>query len=75
MPALPKLQPLLWVIANRLRVAVGGSIPFDQYIDYTDVRYDPTVPRRVQFLNVTVKRRPHAASAAPYASFGTYFNR
>jgi hypothetical protein len=29
----------------------------------------------VQFLNVTVKRRPHAASAAPYASFGTYFNR
>ena len=74
-PSLPKLEPLLWVIANRLRVAVAGTVPFDQYIDYTNVRYDTTVPRRAQFLNVAVKRRPHAASATPYAPFGAYFNR
>ena len=37
-PAFPSLQPLGWVIKNKVRATYGVNIPFDQYIDYSDVR-------------------------------------
>jgi hypothetical protein len=74
-PALPKRAPLSWVLANKFRVSVGLPIPFDRYVDYNDVRKDSTAPQRVQFLNVNMKRTPHAVSTQPYAPFGPYFNR
>jgi MoaA/NifB/PqqE/SkfB family radical SAM enzyme len=74
-PALPKAQPLRWVVANRLRVALGLPIPFGRYVNYDDYRKDAGAPKRVQFLNVNLKRRPHVTSVQPYAPFGPYFNR
>jgi len=74
-PALPKAQPLRWVIANRLRVALKQPIPFDRYVNYQDYRKDAGVAHRVQFLNVKMKRQPHQTSVEPYAPFGPYFNR
>ena len=63
------------MLANKCRVTLGLPIPFDEYVDYNDVRKDATSPQRVQFLNVNVKRQPHAVSTEPYAPFGPYFNR
>lgn len=74
-PALPKRAPLGWVLANKCRVTLGLPVPFDQYVDYDDVRRDTAAPQRVQFLNVNVKRQPHAVSTEPYAPFGPFFNR
>jgi MoaA/NifB/PqqE/SkfB family radical SAM enzyme len=74
-PALPKRQPALWVAMNKARAALGIRIPFDRYIDYSNVRCDSEKPQRVHFLDVRLKRKPHIASSQPYAAFGTYFNR
>jgi MoaA/NifB/PqqE/SkfB family radical SAM enzyme len=44
-PQMPKLQPMLWVLTNKLKVSMGGSIDFDNYIDYGHVRPTPHVER------------------------------
>jgi len=44
-PQLPKLQPLLWVLYNKLKVGLGGSIEFEKYVDYGNVLPSPHVPR------------------------------
>lgn len=72
--ALPRGGPLRWVIANRLRAAFGVPIPFDRYVNYAAV--EPSgAPIRAHFLNASVKRRLHAASADRYARFGPWLNR
>lgn len=55
-PQLPKSDPLLWVIKNKLKVSIGRNICFDSYINYSDVRPSPHV-ERTSFLNKTVKAR------------------
>jgi hypothetical protein len=51
------------------------DVPFDAYVDYSNVRRDAAVAHRVQFLNVNLKRRPHQTAVQPYAPFGAFFNR
>jgi MoaA/NifB/PqqE/SkfB family radical SAM enzyme len=48
-PRAPKAGPMLWVIKNKLKVALGQKIDFDSYIDYTDVKPTPHV-QRVSYL-------------------------
>jgi MoaA/NifB/PqqE/SkfB family radical SAM enzyme len=45
-PSAPKLGPLSWVIYNKLKQLAGGSIEFDRYVNYSDVRQTPYVPRQ-----------------------------
>jgi hypothetical protein len=44
-PSAPKAGPLLWVLKNKLKVALGQKIDFDSYIDYSNVKPSPQVPR------------------------------
>jgi hypothetical protein len=44
-PQAPKAGPLLWVLKNKFKVATGQKIDFDNYIDYSDVKPTPHVPR------------------------------
>ena len=44
-PSAPKAGPLLWVLKNKLKVALGRKIDFDSYIDYSNVKPSPQVPR------------------------------
>ena len=53
-PQAPKMGPLLWVLKNKIKVSLGKSIGFDQYIDYSDVRPSPHVPRQ-SYLDRKVK--------------------
>lgn len=55
-PQLPKTEPLLWVLKNKLKVSLGKSICFDSYINYGDIRPSPIV-QRTTFLNKNVKAR------------------
>ena len=55
-PQLPKNEPLLWVLKNKLKVTIGKSICFDSYINYSDVRPSPIVKRQ-SYLDKTVKAR------------------
>jgi hypothetical protein len=53
-PQAPKAGPLLWVLKNKLKVAAGRKIDFDRYIDYSDVKPTPHVPR-VSYLEKHAK--------------------
>lgn len=55
-PQAPKMTPLLWVLKNKLKVALGGSIRFDDYVDYKRVMPSPHVPR-ISFLDTKEKGR------------------
>ena len=43
-----------WVLWNKLKVTLGGSVDFNSYIDYADVKESPLVPRQ-SFLGLRVK--------------------
>jgi len=74
LPQLPKLQPLSWVLRNKIRVTLGRPIDFRRDIDYADVRKDPSAPARTTYLGKTVKRLVQRAAEPHYAQ-GPFFNR
>ena len=45
-PQFPKLQPLAWVLTNKIRVTLGLPVNFTRHIDYGNIQGDETVPRR-----------------------------
>jgi Fe-coproporphyrin III synthase len=53
-PQLPKWGPMQWVLRNKLKVLLGGSVDFEAYINYADVRPSPLVQRQ-SFLGQKVK--------------------
>jgi Fe-coproporphyrin III synthase len=53
-PQIPKMGPLMWVLKNKLKVAAGGKIAFDDYIDYSHVEPSPFA-QRTPFLNTKAK--------------------
>jgi len=53
-PQIPKMGPLMWVLKNKLKVAGGGKIAFDEYIDYSRVEPSP-FQQRTSFLNTKAK--------------------
>jgi MoaA/NifB/PqqE/SkfB family radical SAM enzyme len=53
-PQVPKMGPLMWVLKNKLKVAMGGNIAFDEYIDYSRVEPSPFM-QRTSFLNTKAK--------------------
>ena len=54
-PGFPKLEPLLWVLKNKLKVSLGKEICFDQYIDYSHVKKSPFV-QRTSYLDAQIKK-------------------
>lgn len=44
-PQAPKLGPLMWVLKNKIKVSLDRPIAFSRYIDYSDVKASPHVPR------------------------------
>ena len=46
LPMLPKVSPLMWVMQNKLKVSLGGSIDFDRYVDYSNVAQTQKIPRK-----------------------------
>lgn len=44
-PQAPKMKPLMWVLKNKIKLSLGKSICFDDYIDYQHVKPNPQVQR------------------------------
>ena len=75
-PQLPKLGPAIWVLVNKLRTLLGSDIPYEKYIDYTQVEQSPMVQRE-SYLGkrnkVTVKRdRKTVAERYPLLDFDNH---
>jgi len=73
-PQLPKMQPLSWVVRNKIRVTLGRPIDFSRDIDYGNVLKDGEAPRRESYLGRTVKRLVQHSTEAHYSQ-GPFFNR
>jgi MoaA/NifB/PqqE/SkfB family radical SAM enzyme len=53
-PQAPKLEPMLWVLRNKLKVSMGKKVCFNSYINYSDVRHSPLV-KRASYLGTSEK--------------------
>lgn len=53
-PRAPKAGPMMWVVKNKFKLLLGGTIDFDRYIDYASVHPSPQVPR-TSFLDQNTK--------------------
>ena len=72
-PGFPKMQPLMWVIKNKLKLMMGREICFNQYIDYSDVKKNPQV-KRGSWLDVQFKKKLQKADDPHYVQ-GEFINR
>lgn len=72
---LPKISVIRWVIFNKLKLTLGGSIAFDRYIDYSDVRQDRDPPRRKSYLDNPEKKTLQPPESRRYTQLDGYFNR
>ncbi len=70
---LPKLEPLAWVVENKVRVSLGTPVHFDGHIDYSRVYRDRVITRRQSFLGRPVKATVETRAQPHYQD--TYFNR
>lgn len=72
LPFLPKVEPLLWVVSNKIKTALGIDIAFDRYIDYTRIRKNPFV-QRSSYLNQSVEKKVQRAED-PHYRLKEFFN-
>jgi hypothetical protein len=72
---LPRMQPLRWVVANKLRVILGRPIPFARYVDYGHVHRDEKVVRRQSYLGNREKAAAQPAESRHYSQFEGFYNR
>ncbi len=71
---LPKAGPLRWVILNKLKVTLGKSICFEDYIDYQKVEPSNGEAKREFYLGVTTKRTPQSKDEKHY-DMGDFINK
>jgi Fe-coproporphyrin III synthase len=74
-PSLPKLRPALWVLKNKLKVALGRPVCFDDYIDYSTHAEDGDAPERVSYLGQSAERTIQSKDEEHYNLTGGFFNR
>lgn len=72
---LPKIAVLRWVLVNKMRLTFHLPIPFDRYIDYTDVRRSPRRVERPSYLGVAEKKVLQPAKSRRYTQLDGYYNR
>ena len=71
---LPRLQPLAWVVQNKIRVMFGGQINFQRYVDYPMEMGGNAVPVRPSYLDETVKKKVQTKHEPHYSQPGGYVN-
>lgn len=72
---LPRLKPLAWVLANKLRVAGGRTPDFGRDVDFADVARSPIVPRRESWLGKPFRPAFQRKTERPYGAFNNAMNK
>lgn len=72
---LPRLKPLAWVLANKLRVAFGLPIDFDREVDFANVAQSPIVPKRESWLGKVFRPTFQKKSERPYGLYNNVMNK
>ena len=72
---LPRLKPLAWELANKLRVALGRPVDFDRVVDFTAVAQSPIVPKRESWLGKAFRPTFQKKTERPYGTFNNVMNK
>jgi len=72
---LPRLGPLAWVLANKLRVTLGLPIDFDRAVDFSDVADTPVTPPRTSWLGKPFRPTFQKKSEKPYGAYNNVVNK
>jgi len=74
--SLPRMQPMMWVLTNKLRTILGRPIPFAKDVDYSIVYPDASKPKRESFLGKRQKATIQPVESRQYGQFEDgFFNR
>jgi len=71
----PRLEPLLWVIRNKCRVAIGRDLCVDERVAPKPGRTRGGAPERVSFLGKSAPRRILRENESRYTHPGGYVNQ
>ena len=72
---LPRLRPLAWVLANKLRVTLGLPIDFDREVDFSDVAQSPIAAPRESWLGKVFRPTFQKKSEKPYGAYNNAMNK
>ena len=70
-----RLEPLAWVLANRLRAAVGLPVDFERAVNFRDVAQSPVVPKRESWLGKPFRPAFQKKTENPYGAFNNAMNK
>lgn len=71
---LPRLEPFVWVVHNKIRLLLRRDIDFQRYVDYPAVTDRPSAPGRPLDSKETVRRLVQTKSDPHYSQPGGYVN-
>lgn len=72
---IPKLEPMSWVIKNKLRVTFGNDVEFENNVDYSNIVEDKFITHRISYLDKSFKRNVQSKEDGLYKEIGEFFNR
>lgn len=72
---LPRLKPLAWVLANKIRVTLGWGVNFDRVVDFNDVAQGTLAPPRETWLDKTFRPAFQKKTERPYGAFLNVMNK
>ncbi len=72
---LPRLKPLVWVVANKIRVSLGLPVDFEREVDFTDVAKASVFPRRESWLSKAFRPTFQKKTDHPYDAFQDSMNQ
>ncbi len=70
-----RLAPLAWVLANRLRAAIGLPVDFERAVNFADVAQSPVVPKRESWLGKPFRPAFQKKTENPYGAFNNAMNK
>ncbi len=74
-PRLPRLAPLKWVLAQKLRVVFGRPVDFDRLVNFSDVADTPVALPRTSWLGKPFRPTFQKKSEKPYGAYNNVVNK
>lgn len=72
--ALPRIEPVAWVIQNKIRLVLGKPIEFQHHADYPVQTDGRPAPMKFSSQSETIKRTIQKKNSQHYSQSGGFFN-
>jgi radical SAM protein with 4Fe4S-binding SPASM domain len=72
--AIPRIEPVAWVIQNKIRLVLGKPIEFQHHADYPVQTDGKPAPMKFSSQSETIKRTIQKKNSQHYSQSGGFFN-